>query len=138
MKEFTTADLFSRIDVPDDVRSALMSIVSTRGKWAGYLLANAPSPRKDIVRYMTWQLVMMELAPSRTSFDASFNLRVFGTEADVELVLRIEDYINRVGLGQFIKATEPAFRWNLWAMTHAREVGQKILIKHFANKEEFA
>ena len=100
---------------PED-REALLSIISTRGKWKGYVLANAPSERQHPKRYYVWQAVVSYLAPVRVSISglmfASDEHRKF--HDDLDRVLRESKlYIA-------LNPVEPPFRWNLYA--HQRDI----------------
>lgn len=92
------------------VRAALLSVVSTRGKYKGYILSSAPSPSKDRDRYNAWQAVISELAPVRVS--------VWGlicqTDEQREFFNLVEESLQGQ-LGLALRVYEPALRWSLFA-----------------------
>ncbi len=105
----------------DDVRAALLSAVSTRGKFKGYVLANSPAVGTGS-KYISWQAIIGELAPVRTS--------VFGlllAPADlIALYDRLEEALSgKFGLGLALRAQEPALRWSLFAHRYELEALRK-------------
>jgi hypothetical protein len=93
-----------------ELRDALLSVISTRGKWKGYLLANSPSPSKEPARNAAWQAALGELAPVRTSVWA---LMIMDEETRA-FYNRLEAALQG-NLGFALRVYEPPFRWNLFA-----------------------
>lgn len=114
------------------VRNWLLDVVSTRGKWKGYLLNNAPSQSKDPVRWATWQAIMGFLAPTRCSM---FSLMLMGdkeqkvyNKVDEALKARVPGTNHAVFM--FLQAAEPPFRWNMFA--HNNNVD--LLKRYYADR----
>ena len=103
----------------DDVREALLEATSTRGKWKGHLLARAPSEQTRPQGYMAWQALLANLAPSRVSLLAV----ILGGKAFLEL----DNYLVKSGLAAAIRATEPDFRWSLYAHHHDTDAERAAL-----------
>lgn len=93
----------------DDVRAALLSAISTRGKNKGYLLANSPATDAG-AKYVAWQALVGELAPVRASVWGLMFLRANDKALYDRLVKVLE-----LGLGFAVRAYEPGFRWSLFA-----------------------
>lgn len=98
-------------------RRWLLDVVTTRGKWKGYLLTNAPRQSKDPVRWATWQAIMSFLAPARCSM---FPLMLMDDETQrafhkVDAAMKTEVSGTGWPLYIFIQAFEPPFRWNMFA-----------------------
>lgn len=107
-----TAELIQAWPGLDDAdRDALLAVVSTRGKWKGYVLANSPASTSAPKRFAAWQAVMMHLAAARVS---AWSLMFLEGEAK-ELYDRLDKLLNDTHLGVAIAVQEPAFRWSLLA-----------------------
>lgn len=111
-----TQELFERWDgLSDEVREHLLSVISTRGRNKGYILASAPKG----VRGAAWQAVVSHLAASRVSFSSVFWM----ADEEKQVFHDVDDAIGPL-FRHAINATEPQFRWNLWAH---RYDGEKVL-----------
>lgn len=104
MKTIDTINAWKALS--DDDKTLLLRAISTRGKYKGYLLANKP---KDKVAAAVWNAIMMTVAPARCSL-FSWN----GSDEADEAEKRAHELMT-VELGMAIKASEPSFRWNLFA-----------------------
>lgn len=111
MKTFNnTSELFAAWPGLDsDVRAALQGACATRGKWQGFVLANAPAASRGAHR-AAWHAMLLELAPARASVGAL----MFMPERDKALFDRIT-FVLAGDLGAALQAQEPAFRWSLFA-----------------------
>lgn len=107
-----------------DVRSALLSVISTRGKHKGSLLANAPGTA-DKSRYVAWQAIISELAPVRVSV---YGL-IFLSEEQNKLLNRLNAALEG-NLGYAICAYEPPLRWSLFAHRYDVEILRTRYYQH--------
>jgi len=89
----------------DDEKALLSLAICTRGKNKGYLLSNKPKNKRAAI---VWNQFMMNIAPVRAS------LWPIMTNDEPELALTVDALITPM-FRYAINATEPAFRWNLWA-----------------------
>lgn len=93
----------------NDVREALLGACSTRGKWAGFMLNNAPNVARRAHR-AAWQAMLAEVAPARMS--------IWGILTMPDTMRELFDRISFAlagDLGTALQAQEPAFRWSLFA-----------------------
>lgn len=96
-------------DLDDDIRATLLSAISSRGKFKGYVLATAP-PMNAGDKYIAWQALMGELAPVRMSIGGM----MFMSKSQREVYDRLEKAMEG-NLGTALRAQEPALRWSLFA-----------------------
>ena len=118
MTTLETLDTRALIDLwplSDDARVALLEAVSTRGKWAGYLLASAPSEQKRPRGYMAWQAMVSNLAPSRVSMVALIFANREGLFDTLSAELDKPHPEIGLSIGEALRAVEPDFRWNMYA-----------------------
>jgi hypothetical protein len=92
------------------VRAALLSAISTRGRWKGFLLASPPSMRSNPTKALAWQAIIGQLAPVRASVWAQM---MFTQEQRKEFEALELAVAGTLGLA--IRAQEPDFRWSLFA-----------------------
>jgi hypothetical protein len=110
----------------DDVRAALLSAVSTRGKWQGFVLANAPASGKRPVAYAAWQALMMELAPSRVSIGGL----MFLSDEQKAMFDRMTFALADDHLSLALKAQEPPFRWSMFAHRYDTDKIRAVAFQH--------
>lgn len=112
MSEFNnTAELIQAWPgLNDDDRALLGSVVSSRGKWKGYVLANAPAAGRDSKRCAAWQAIMAELAPARVGV---YTLMIM--DDDSKALFESLGRVMRGGLGFALRVYEPPYRWSLAA-----------------------
>jgi hypothetical protein len=122
MSTFELINIIPAEYISDADRAALLSIVSTRGKYKGYFLATEPAePERKIV----WKAAMLQLAPTRVSIAS---MMMMSTEDQNEL-----NRLDKV-FSQFktcFNACEPPMRWNLWSYHYDREVTLASILKEF-------
>ena len=105
----------------DAHKQFLLNAICTRGKYKGYLLANAPSARTRPEGWLAWQVLVSNLAPARV---AAWSL-MFSDQGDK--FKGLDDAVNLAGLQFALNACEPAFRWNLWANRYNRDKAQAMV-----------
>tara|TARA_R110002126_G_scaffold273165_1_gene417631 strand:- start:354 stop:725 length:372 start_codon:yes stop_codon:yes gene_type:complete len=102
-----TSELINGWHSFSDADKELLSLaVCTRGKNKGFLLANKPKGKPGMV----WDAVMLTVAPARSSLFGAMS----GNEDDRKAFADTCDLMS-ANFGMAIKASEPAFRWNLFA-----------------------
>lgn len=116
-----TQELISRFPKLSQETKQLLSLaISTRGKWKGYVKASAPSVTKAPEANLAWQCLVSNLAPSRVSIGAV----IIG---DGSRFAEIDKEIVDSGFAACLRAIEPDFRWNLYAMRHDTDAERKAL-----------
>ena len=122
-----TKEFFEKLDskyIDENSRNAFLSVISSKGKNKGYILANPP---KDNDRKIAWYALIGQLAPVRLSI----GFLMFASTEDKEQYNKLDKVATT--LKTCLNAVEPAFRWNLWAMHH----DSKVFIEHMNNKGIF-
>jgi hypothetical protein len=99
----------------EETKIMLLSAISTRGRYKGFLLSNPPSEKETPMRYMAWQALISNLAPSRVSVmglmlsEHNYWFNIFDNQFDTSFIA-------------CINAVEPDFRWNINALNqHPKE-----------------
>ena len=105
-----------------DIIDSLLSVISTRGKNKGYILANCPQNDKN--RHATWQALVSYIAPVRASVWSI----MFYNDEQKEHYDKIDKAL-QPGYGRMIDFFEPAFRWNMTAHRYDMEKAQKLIIQ---------
>ena len=106
-----TLELINRFpNIDDETRQLLISAISTRGKYKGYLLSSPPNIQKNPDGWLAWQAIISNIAPARVSLFSLMMLTVC------------------------FNVTEPSMRWNLYAMRHDVETEQGALDLYFTEK----
>lgn len=89
----------------DEDRESLLTAVSTRGKWAGYVRANRKSGSDP-----AWNALVQNLAPVRVSIYSLLS------DPDGQKVYdRLAQAIVATKLYQVLPSVEPEYRWSLYA-----------------------
>lgn len=109
--------------ISSEVRRVLSRALSTRGKYKGFLKANAPSPSKDPEGNLAWNLIQSFNAPSRVSIGALLLRGQDGLREEILEALEsaclvlsgLEVDGIRLPLGAAIRIMEPDYRWNMYA-----------------------
>jgi hypothetical protein len=107
-----------------DVRAALLGAVSSRGKWQGYMLNNAPPASRSAHR-AAWYAMLAEVAPARFPVGAVLLM----PEQARELFDRCS-WALAGSLGTCLQAQEPAYRWSLFAHHNDCEAIQAAAAEH--------
>jgi hypothetical protein len=122
MSTFELINIIPDKYISDADREALLSVVSTRGRYKGYFLATEPAEPE---RKIAWKAAMLQLAPQRVSIAS---MMMMSTEDQNEL-----ERLDKV-FTQFktcFNATEPPMRWNLWSYHYNREVTLASILERF-------
>jgi len=112
-----------------ELRDLLRSVVSTRGKWKGYILASAP-PSRDAKRCAAWQAIMGELAPARVGV---YTLMMM--DEDARAIYNRLERVLRGDLGFALRVYEPPFRWSLAAMHFDTEAARASIFNYCQRKD---
>ena len=117
-------------NISEETRAALLSAISTRGKWKDCILENAPSATKRPDGWIAWQALISNLAPARVSM---WSLMLAKDETTARYN-SIDKELTDSGLATAINALEPPYRWNLYAHHHNVETERKALARWLDNK----